>query len=220
MIRWTVKIATSIFALSISTSLLLLNGCATTVTTGASNRPSSSGTKYMAPEAMSTLNTAGVESYDIQSACKSMVGKMLANPLLANASRPPQIILDSQYFSVRTSSRLDKDMLVDLLRTQLVGAANGRMIFVGREYAGMVENERALKRDGVVDTATTSAAAKTLGADYRLGGRITELTQVDSGRTEKYTQIVFEMVDQESAQIVFSDTYSFKKAQELGQAYR
>jgi hypothetical protein len=149
-----------------------------------------------------------------------MVSKMLANPLLANATRPPHVILDAKYFRNQSSSRLNTNMLVDELRTELFNAARGRIIFVGREYAGMVEHERRLKREGVTGTGTTRSSARTLGADYRLGGRITDLSNSNAAQLQKYTLIVFEMVDLETGQLVFSDKYAFKKAVRYGKTER
>lgn len=197
---------------------LLACGCATT--THVDNGPSHSGGHYVDPAAPSQINTANIESYDIRGACQSMMGKMLANNLLSSDQRPPHVILDAKYFSNQSSSRINTNLLVDLLRSELFQASQGRMIFVGREYANMVEHERNLQADGVVGSGTTPQAALTLGADYRLGGRITDLAQGDAARLEKYTQITFEMIDLKTGQIVLSETYAFKKAQFYGTAYR
>ncbi len=200
--------------------LVLLSGCATSVTTGVSQSASRSSGKYRPPDEPSNIRSVAIESYDIESACRKMVGKMLANPLLNRSGQPVHVIVDAEYFSVQTASRLNKNLLIDQLRSELLNAAAGRIVFVGREYAGMVEHERDLKRTGAVGPATTPGAATTLGAGYRLGGRITDLTNVGGGVTERYTQMAFEMVDLETGQIVFSDTHRFKKSQALGTLYR
>jgi PBP1b-binding outer membrane lipoprotein LpoB len=143
-----------------------------------------------------------------------MMRDMLTEPRLANATTPPQVILDGEYFVNESSSRINRNQITDRLRIGLQRAAQGRMQFVGRHYANMVAAERNLKRQGVVDKATTGMAGAQKGGDYRLGGRITSLDARDTrtGMAQRYTQITFEMVDLESGEIVWSGIYEFQKA--------
>src|SRR5690554_7174397 len=71
------------------------------------------------------------------------------------------------------------------------------MVFIGREYSGMVEAERELKRTGVTDAGTIRSTRATAGADFRLVGRITSADAVDSSSAtaSRYQQISFEMID-------------------------
>ena len=87
------------------------------------------------------------------------------------------------------------------------------MIFVGRQYADMVEKEKKLKSQGIVDRGSTPTAAKTFGGDYRLGGKITSIDAISqkSGLNSRFTQIIFEMLDLETGAIVWGGEYSFKK---------
>jgi hypothetical protein len=96
------------------------------------------------------------------------------------------------------------------------------MQFVGRHYADMVAKERELKRQGTVDKATLPAAHAQKGGDYRLGGRITSLDSRDpkTGMAQRYNQIIFEMVDLESSEIIWSGIYEFAKAAQDDIIYR
>lgn len=200
---------------------LAVSGCATTSgTTMVDNRPGSSGGKYVDSEAQSNLKTVGIESSDLKGACAKMVGEMLANPLLTRSDRPPHVIVDAAYFSIQTATRINKNIFVDQLRSTLVNAANGRMIFVAREASGMVMEERELEEDGITGQGTTPGSARVLGADYRMQGRITDHTEYGGGTTERYTVILVEMIDLKTSQLVFSGTYDFKKRQQAGKAYR
>ncbi|MBX9633968.1 MAG: penicillin-binding protein activator LpoB, partial [Magnetospirillum sp.] len=108
----------------------------------------------------------------------------------------------------------NRNTITDRLRVGLQRASQGRMQFVGRHYANMVQSERNLKRQGVVDKGKNPTAQAQKGGDYRLGGRITSLDARDakSGMTQRYTQIIFEMADLESGEIVWSGIYEFSKA--------
>ena len=104
-----------------------------------------------------------------------MIRHMLANPVLARAATPPRVIVDSACFENRSSHRLNKNILIDRLAMRLQIAANGRILFVDREHADMVEKERALKREGIADVGTGGLTQAVAGADYRLTGRIASL---------------------------------------------
>lgn len=105
-------------------------------------------------------------------------------------------------------------MITDRLRVALNRSASGRMMFIGRELQSMVAEERELKRDGVVDAGTTGLALRPAGADYRLSGRISseDATQGRTGVVQRYMQILFEMRDLETGEIIWSNIYEFERA--------
>jgi hypothetical protein len=164
----------------------------------------------------------GIEGQDIVSMTDRMIRDMLASPTLAAASRPPQVIVDGEFFENASAQRLNKNAITDRLRVGLNRYSAGRMVFVGRHYAGMVAQERDLKRQGVVDQATTGLTKAQAGADYRLGGRITSIDSRNptNGMVQRYNQIVFEMVDLERGTLVWTGMYEFARAAQDDIVYR
>lgn len=164
----------------------------------------------------------GVESQDIVSMTDQMMRDMLQNPTLMGGVQAPRVIIDSQYMMNESTSTINKNMLTDRLRINLNRASNGRLVFVGRQYASMVAKERELKRQGMVDGGTIRTTQATAGADYRLGGRITSLDSMDSKTQLKsrYHQVTFEMIDLELGTIVWSGIYEFKKTAQDDIIYR
>ena len=164
----------------------------------------------------------GIEGQDIVSMTDRMMRDMMSNPTLAAAQRPPQIIVDGEFFENESAQRLNKNAITDRLRVGLNRNAQGRMVFVGRHYAGMVAQERDLKRQGVVDQATTGLTKAQAGGDYRLGGRISSVDSRNpsNGMVQRYNQIVFEMVDLERGTIVWSGIYEFARAAQDDIVYR
>lgn len=156
----------------------------------------------------------GIESQDIIAMTDQMMRDMLSTPALAGRATPPRIILDAEYFRNESSQRINKNAITDRLRVNLNRSAGGRMSFLGREYAGMVEQERQLKRDGATDVGTTGMTRAQAGADFRLGGRIVSVDQAQprTGMIQRYNQITFEMIDLESGMIVWSGQYEFARA--------
>lgn len=164
----------------------------------------------------------GIEGSDIMAMTDRMMRDMLQSPILAGAAIPPQVIIDGEYFVNDSAQRINKNTIADRLRVNLNRAANGRMVFVARHNAAMVEQERALKREGKVDVATTGLTKAAAGADYRLSGRISSVDAVNvgSGMAQRYNQIIFEMVDLERGMIVWSNIYEFTRAAADDVVYR
>ena len=150
-----------------------------------------------------------------------MMRDMLTSPTLASTPRPPRVIIDSEYFENDSTQRINKNAITDRLRVSLNRAARGRMSFVGRHYAGMVSQERDLKRNGMTDVGTKGMTKGQAGGDYRLGGRINSMEAASSaGIVQRYSQILFEMVDLETGEIVWSGLYEFSRVGQDDVVYR
>ena len=175
------------------------------------------------PSQRGPVSGVGIESQDIISMTDRMVRDMLSNPQLAGRTTPPRVIVDDQYFTNESSQRLNKRIITDRLRVNLNRASNGRMSFVGREYAAMVAAERELKREGVTDVGTTGLTRAQAGVDFRLTGRITSedaAANDGSGRVQRFNQITFEMMDVETGIIVWSNLYDFSRVAADAVVYR
>ncbi len=199
-------------------SVLMLAGCAGTKINNTAGRA----TVYEDARSPGRIQGVGVESQDVMAVTDQMMRDMLSNPQLMNRDVSPRIIIDSEYFTNESSSRINKNMLTDRLRINLNRAANGRLVFVGREFADMVEKERELKRRGVVDGGTIRTTKATAGADFRLVGRIMSLDKMDTNSQERsrYHQITFELIDLELGTYVWSGMYEFAKTAQDDIVYR
>ncbi len=188
-----------------------LGACTTTSPT---QNTAGSPTVELDPNSRGPVAGVGIEGHDIQSMTDQMMRDMLANPVLTNRSRPPQIIMDGEYFTNESSQRINRNLISDRLRVNLNRAAQGRMIFVSRQSAAMVNEERQIKRQGQVDAGTTGLTAAQAGGDFRLRGNIASLDSRDpkTGLVQRYNQITFEMIDLERGTIVWSGIYEFARA--------
>lgn len=174
------------------------------------------------PSTRGPAGGVGIEGQDILAMTDQMMRDMLQNPRLANPARPPQIILDAEYFQNLSAQRLNVNAITDRLRIGLNRASQGRMVFVSRESWGMVAEERALRRGGRVDVGTAGMTRAQAGGDYRLRGRINSIDQRNprTGVVQRYNQISFEMVDLERGTIVWSGLYEFARAAADDVVYR
>lgn len=188
----------------------------------ACNGPMTSPTQNVAGSATVNLDPGtrgpvagvGIETQDIASMTDQMMRDMLGTPQLAGRAVPPQIIIDAEYFSNESSQRINRNLIADRLRINLNRASQGRMVFVSRQSAGMVQQERDLKRQGVTDTGTVGLTRAQAGGDFRLRGNIASLDSRDprTGMIQRYNQVTFEMVDLERGTIVWSGIYEFARA--------
>lgn len=179
-------------------------------------------TQYLDPGSSGVVRGVGIESQDVAAMTDEMMRDMLTEPRLANSSVPPNVIIDAEYFRNESSSRINTNTITDRLRVGLNRASRGRMQFVGRNYADMVQAERNVKRAGVTDGGTIAATRAQMGGDYRLGGRITSIDARDprTGMIQRSHQIIFEMVNLESGQIIWSGMYEMAKAAQDDIIYR
>lgn len=180
------------------------------------------GTVYRDTQSRGTVAGIGTESQDIASMSDQMVRDMLTLPVLMNAATPPRVIIDAGYFRNESSEIIDKALITDRIRVALNRASVGRMMFIAREYANMVADERELKNDGQVDNGTTGRTRAMAAGDYRLVGRIGTRDAIDTrtGLTSRFSQYTFELVDLEYGAIVWSNLYEFKKENQDHVVYR
>lgn len=194
---------------------LLVAVCASAIVADANARDRQlAGAQDLDPSMKGPVSGMGIEAHDITAMADRMVRDMLGNATLANRAKAPRVIVDSAYFTNESSQRINKNLITDRLRVGLNRASAGRMTFLARQNAAMVEAERALKREGVTDVGTTGLTKAQSGADFRLTGNIasTEARDPRTGTMQRFTQLVFEMVDLESGEIAWSNSYEIARA--------
>lgn len=196
---------------AIAAAALSLAACQTTSPVA---NTAGSPTVQLDPGTRGPVAGVGIEGQDIISMTDKMMRDMLRSPVLAGRATPPQVIIDAGDFRNESPQRLSLTAITDRLRIGLTNASEGRMVFVSRESAAVVAQERELKRQGVTDVGTIGLTRAQAGADFRLKGRINSVDSRDprSGMIQRYNQIVFEMIDQERGVTVWGGIYEFARA--------
>ncbi len=163
---------------------LLLGGC---VTAGVANE-SGAAPVAVDPSQRGPVSGVGIEGQDVIAMTDQMIRDMLANQRLAAAPKAPRVIIDVEFFANESTQPINKSLIVNRMRTGLNRASNGKIQFVGNQYAGAVAQARELKRKGVTDMGTTGLTKAQLGADYRLGGTIASLDSrnAKTGMIQRY----------------------------------
>jgi hypothetical protein len=166
------------------------------------------GPKYSDPAMPSELETSRLESNDLVTACGQVVGKILANPDLANEVQPPRYRISPDHFVYEGSGEFNTNTVVNLLRSELKTAAAGRVVLVE-------EPLRLATEDG--ETAVAVVAPE---SDYVLVGRISDLESSEGFNEERYTQLAFELVSVPSQRVVLSDLYHVRKTGGVGHDWK
>lgn len=175
------------------------------------------------PQGRGAISGVGIESRDIDAMTDKVVRELVSRPDLVSTAVPPRVVVDSEKFYNNSSQRIDRDMITDALRASFNRAAAGRIRFVSRESMDIVLRERAMKREGAVDVGTRGMTRAPSGVDYQLIGKMTSLDTRDlkSGLQQRRTQIVFELVDLETADLIWtSEPYIILRAGGIGVVYR
>jgi len=163
------------------------------------------GVQDLDPGQKGVVDGVGIASRDIASMADIAIRDLLSRGDIVNRPVPPRIVVDSEFFRNQSSQRIDRDMITDALRVQLNRAAAGRLRFLSRESMLAVGRERELKDQGITDSGTMGRR-RISGADYQFVGKITSLDSRNpkSGTYQRRTQIIFELVDLETDDVVWT----------------
>ena len=95
---------------------MLLGAVAACTTTSPVQNMAGSPTVELDPNSRGPVAGVGIEGQDILSMTDKMMRDMLGNPSLANRAKPPQVIVDGEFFSNESSQRINRNLIADRLR--------------------------------------------------------------------------------------------------------
>ena len=174
------------------------------------------GTVTRRPVDDEVVKTTKVTEVDLRTMCEKMARSMIELPQIAQAVNPPTIAFLEM--KNRTTQAIDSYNLLSSIRKKLLKFGGGKFVFLDREVIEKLKRERRLKRK---DEITSSSQQDLAGADFFLTGRaFSEERRSRKGVREVYYRFSFRLTDAESSSIVWEDDYEFKKAAQVGTAYR
>src|SRR4051812_30510622 len=88
--------------LALIATLSLLSGCADGVQNSAGIA-----TRDVDPSKRGPIGGVGLEGKDVASVADQMMRSMLQSPVLANATPPPQLIVDAQFFTIESTQQFN-----------------------------------------------------------------------------------------------------------------
>ena len=183
-------------------------GCATAST-------KQNATRVLDPDADDGLGGTGTESSDIRTIGERMSREIIGIswPESAEAPRIAVIPIVNQ-----TRFRVDPKLLQNKLLKSLVNHAKGKVTFLARDSEEDIMAERQKKRAGMYDQGESTAAM--FGADYFLKGEMRSLSKSNSSEVSDYIVYSFQLINAETAAILWMGDYETKKAGETGVVYQ
>ena len=187
---------------------LICSGCATTP-----NQTSSS--TVIMPDEDDGLGGTGIESTDIRTVSRKMAESILGINEIANAQGVPRIAL----LPVKNSTRfvINQDIFTKKIRIELNKNASDKVRFLARERIEDIMKERQAKREGLY---ASSGEGDLAGVDFYLTGELTGLSKASGGNRSDYILMSFQLINAETSDIVWEDSYEVKKVGISGVAYQ
>ena len=187
-------------------ALILLPACS-----GISSR-----TSYVDPDVEDGIGGTGIESQDIRSVTQQMCRSILNSAAIQKCKTKPRI----EIVSMKNTSRfrINTGIFTLKIRNNLICYGGSEMTFLAtksdRRHVERIRNE---KREGITDSKKQTIMK---GADYILSGDVTSLSKANNKYRSDYVVLSFELIDAETREVVWADTFEMKKQGILGVIYR
>jgi len=167
------------------------------------------------PDNDDNLGGTGIESTDILTVSRKMALSILEVPEIMNANGAPRVAL----LPIKNNTRfiINKDIFAQKIRIELNKNATGKVRFLARDRIDDILKERQAKRD---DLVTASKEGDLAGVDFYLTGELTGLTKAVSSSRSDYILMFFQLIDAETSDIIWEDSYEIKRVGEAGIAYQ
>jgi len=167
------------------------------------------------PDNDDNLGGTGIESTDILTVSRKMALSILEVPEIMNANGAPRVAL----LPIKNNTRfiINKDIFAQKIRIKLNKNATGKVRFLARDRIDDILKERQAKRD---DLVTASKEGDLAGVDFYLTGELTGLTKAVNSSRSDYVLMFFQLIDAETSDIIWEDSYEIKRVGEAGVAYQ
>ncbi len=164
---------------------------------------------YGDPTQVETV-TVDFGSTDLQTIASKMVQSLLVHPVVAEGSRP---VLYVGRVKNKTSEHIDTKSVTDKIRTTLLNS--GKVQFtatsdIPQELVDQLEYQTA---SGLVNPASARKFGHQVGADYMLVGEISSIRKKDGSTKDVYYKITLNLVDIETALLVWADEKEIRKGE-------
>lgn len=162
---------------------------------------------YDDPEKVNLLNDQFSES-DMQHMAKKLVDSMVASRAVAQAPRPPVVMVTK--LENKTDEHIDTQSIMDMVKVQL--GRTGAVQFVDKEAREDVSKEYDYQNSGMTDEKTAHSKGKQTGADYILNGRLDSIVQEVGKDKTVYYKITLYLTNLSTNVSVWQDQDQIRKA--------
>jgi uncharacterized protein (TIGR02722 family) len=162
--------------------------------------------EYEDPEKENNLNDTFSET-DMQKIVAELVGKMTQSPVIANAHRPPVVMVTN--LQNKTNEHIDTESIMDMVRVELTNS--GRVAFVDKQARGDVAEEYNYQNSGMVSNETKKGPGGQTGADLIINGRLDGINQEAGKAKSTYYKMTLNMTNLKTNLIVWTGQKELRK---------
>lgn len=143
---------------------------------------------------------------DMQAAVKDLVSSAINHPAIANAKRPPVVMVTK--LQNKTSEHIDTQSITDMISTDLM--KTGKVSFVDKAAREDMAEEYQYQEENASRETKKSKGGQT-GADFILNGRLDSIVQEAGKDKTIYYKISLNMTNLKTGLIVWSDYKQIRK---------
>lgn len=143
---------------------------------------------------------------DMQSAVSDLVKSATKHHSIANAKRPPVVLVTR--LQNKTSEHIDTQSVMDMVRVELM--RGGRVAFVDKAAREDMSEEYEYQRENVERSSRKGKGGQT-GADFIINGRLDSIVQQVGSNKSIYYKVTLNMTNLKTGLIVWSDYKQIRK---------
>lgn len=152
------------------------------------------------------LNDSWSET-DMQKVVHDLVSSMATHPAIANAQRPPIVMVTK--LQNKTDEHIDTQSIMDMVRVEL--QRGGRVAFVDKEARDDVAEEYNYQKSGMVDETSKKGPGGQVGADFIVNGRLDSIVQEVGKDKSVYYKVTLNLTNLKTNLVVWSDYKQLRK---------
>ncbi len=144
---------------------------------------------------------------DMQKVVQELSASMLGHPSIANAKRPPIVMVTK--LQNKTDEIIDTQSIMDMLTTEL--ARGGRVVLVDKEAREDVAAEYEYQNSGMMNEESKKGPGGQVGADFILNGRLDSIVQQVGKDKSVYYKVSLNLTNLQSNLKAWTDYKQLRK---------
>lgn len=144
---------------------------------------------------------------DMQVVVKAMVDSLVKHPAIANAKKPPVVMVTN--LQNKTSEHIDTESIMDMVRVELTNS--GQVSFVDKQAREDVSNEYDYQNNGSTSEETKKGPGGQIGADFIINGRLDAIVQEVGKDKSVYYKLTLNMTNLKTNLITWTNNKQIRK---------
>ncbi len=144
---------------------------------------------------------------DMQHAVRDLVASAVAHPMIANAKRPPIVMVTR--LQNKTSEHIDTQSITDMFQVELM--RSGKVTFVDKAAREDISEEYDYQDSGMVSRETKKGKGGQVGADFIMNGRLDSIVQEAGKDKTVYYKLTMNLTNLKTGLVQWTDNKQLRK---------